>query len=125
MGATWAGLICIACQLAHTKVRAECIPGCARSQYPPPVSQQWWATIGCDQNVREPNLGADSIGDLWDPHCGTTTLASLYRELGVVTVQVDLNHRTQVTGTHLTLAGAGLGGGQAGPGYSLTRPPTS
>lgn len=43
--------------------------------------------LGCSthQNVKEPDMGTDSVGDLWAHLSGTVALAGLHRELGLVT----------------------------------------
>lgn len=58
------------------------------------------------KKVREPYVRAKSIEELWARLHETAAPNSLCRELGVMG-QAMLDHRTQLTGTHLNLVVAG------------------
>lgn len=74
----------------------------------------------CQAGVKHPpkhkrtGSGGRSAGDLWSHLC--KTVAPALCELGVVSGQTVLDHRT-----HQHSQEPGLGGDQIGPGYSICR----
>lgn len=59
------------------------------------------------KNMKELDLGADSVGDLWTHLCRTAAPIGLHRtvELG----WAETGWTTKLTRTHLTLGGTGAG----------------
>lgn len=61
--------------------------------------------LGCStyQNMRELDLGEDSIKNLWPCLFGTEAPTRICKELGAVMGPTILDYRNHLTGIHLTL----------------------